>query len=43
MRSQLDGAGGLKHLITLDGLSRQTLTALLDRAESYRRMPGSPA
>jgi aspartate carbamoyltransferase catalytic subunit len=43
MHSQLDGAGGLKHLITLDGLSRQTLTALLDRAESYRRMPGQPA
>ena len=43
MRSQLDSAGGLRHLITLDGLNRDTLTALLDRAESYRRLPGQPA
>jgi aspartate carbamoyltransferase catalytic subunit len=43
MRSQQDSAGGLRHLITLDGLARDTLTALLDRAESYRRLPGQPA
>jgi aspartate carbamoyltransferase catalytic subunit len=43
MRSQLDGAGGLRHLTSLDGLSRQMLTSLLDRAESYRRTPGQPA
>ncbi|HMD74860.1 MAG TPA: aspartate carbamoyltransferase catalytic subunit [Steroidobacteraceae bacterium] len=43
MRSQQDGAGGLRHLITLDGLARDTLTTLLDRAETYRRLPGQPA
>jgi aspartate carbamoyltransferase catalytic subunit len=43
MRSQQDGAGGLQHLITLDGLARDSLTAILDRAESYRRFPGQPA
>jgi aspartate carbamoyltransferase catalytic subunit len=34
MRSQTDSAGGLRHLISLDGLTR---------AESYRRFPGQPA
>ena len=43
MRSQQDAAGGLRHLITLDGLPRDVLTSLLDRAESYRRRPGQPA
>jgi aspartate carbamoyltransferase catalytic subunit len=43
MRSQLDGAGGLRHLVTLDGLARDMLVAILDRAESYRRFPGQPA
>ena len=43
MRSQQDGAGGLRHLITLEGLPRDALTALLDRAENYRRFPGQPA
>ena len=43
MRSQQDGAGGLRHLITLDGLTRDLLSAILDRAESYRRLPGQPA
>ncbi len=43
MRSQQDGAGGLRHLISLQDLSRDTLTTLLDRAESYRRLPGQPA
>src|SRR5476651_43698 len=43
MRSQQDSAGGLRHLITLDGLTRDALTAILDRAERYRRLPGQPA
>ena len=43
MRSQLDNAGGLRHLITLEGLARETLTMILDRAEGYRRVPGQPA
>src|ERR1700722_18134923 len=43
MRAQTDGAGGLRHLISLDGLSREVLTGILDRAESYRRFPGQPA
>jgi aspartate carbamoyltransferase catalytic subunit len=43
MQSQQDAAGGLRHLITLDGLPRDVLTSLLDRAESYRRRPGQPA
>src|SRR5258708_33486685 len=43
MRSQQDSAGGLRHLITLDGLPRDALTAILDRAETYRRLPGQPA
>jgi aspartate carbamoyltransferase catalytic subunit len=43
MRAQTAGAGGLRHLISLDGLTREALTALLDRAESYRRFPGQPA
>jgi hypothetical protein len=29
MRSQQDNAGGLRHLITLDGLTRDALTAIL--------------
>src|ERR1700723_3316399 len=43
MRSQQDSAGGLRHLITLDGLARDALTAILDTAERYRRLPGQPA
>ncbi len=43
MRSQQDNAGGLRHLITLEGLSRDVLGGILDRAESYRRLPGQPA
>src|SRR5258708_3592522 len=42
MRSQQDSAGGLRHLITLDGLTRDAVTAILDRAETYRRLPGQP-
>ena len=43
MRSQLDGAGGLRHLVTLEGLARDVLVSILDRAERYRRFPGQPA
>jgi len=43
MRSQTDSAGGLRHLISLDGLTREAITSILDRAESYRRFPGQPA
>jgi aspartate carbamoyltransferase catalytic subunit len=43
MQSQQDAAGGLRHLTTLDGLPRDLLTSLLDRAEGYRRLPGQPA
>ena len=43
MRSQQDSAGGLRHLITLEGLTRDTLSGLLDRAEMYRRLPGQSA
>src|ERR1035438_6907617 len=43
MRSQLDGAGGLRHLVTLEALARDMLVSILDRAESYRRFPGQPA
>jgi aspartate carbamoyltransferase catalytic subunit len=43
MRAQQDSAGGLRHLITLEGLTRDALSGLLDRAEGYRRIPGQPA
>ncbi|HEY6642398.1 aspartate carbamoyltransferase catalytic subunit [Povalibacter sp.] len=37
---QRDSAGRLRHLITLEGLSREELTALLDLAQFYVRSPG---
>jgi len=37
---QRDAAGRLHHLITLEGLSRDELTALLDLAQFYVRAPG---
>ncbi len=43
MRSQLDAAGGLRDLVNLAPLSRETLTAILDRADTYRRTPGQSA
>jgi aspartate carbamoyltransferase catalytic subunit len=43
MRSQHDGAGGLRHLVTLDGLARDALAKILEDAERYRRLPGQPA
>ena len=33
MRSQQDNAGGLRHLISLDGLTRDALTAILRTME----------
>lgn len=35
MTSQLDASGRLRHLLTLEGLSREHLVALLDRAQSF--------
>jgi len=37
---QRDSEGRLRHLITLEGLSREELTALLDLAQFYVREPG---
>lgn len=34
--TQHDSAGRLRHLLTLEGLSRESITALLDRAEGLR-------
>ena len=40
---QLTGDGRLRHLLTLRGLSRQRITELLDRAETFLRPHGQPA
>lgn len=40
---QFDAQGRLKHLLTLDGVDRATLTALLDQADAFRVVPGQPA
>jgi aspartate carbamoyltransferase catalytic subunit len=40
---QLTGDGRLRHLLTLRGLSRQRITELLDRAETFLRQQGQPA
>jgi aspartate carbamoyltransferase catalytic subunit len=37
---QLDQAGRLRHLLTLDGLAREELEQLLDLAQFYVRLPG---
>ncbi|MFL6575759.1 MAG: aspartate carbamoyltransferase catalytic subunit, partial [Povalibacter sp.] len=37
---QRDSEGRLRHLITLDGVSRDEITALLDLAQFYVRSPG---
>lgn len=37
---QRDHAGRLRHLLTLEGLSREELTHLLDLAQFYVRVPG---
>ncbi|HEU0225734.1 MAG TPA: aspartate carbamoyltransferase catalytic subunit [Steroidobacteraceae bacterium] len=41
--TQLDDAGRLRHLVTLDGLPRTLLTELLDRAQGYLGTPGALA
>jgi len=38
---QLDSNGDLRHLLTLKGLDKATLTQLLDEAECFRTAPGS--
>jgi len=40
---QRDAEGRLRHLITLDGLRREEITALLDLAQFYVRAPGDLA
>ena len=37
---QLNRAGRLRHLLTIEGLDRPIVESLLDRAESYLRAPG---
>src|SRR5882724_3841285 len=39
---QSDARGRLRHLLTLEGVDRQTLTTLLDRADALRVAPGEP-
>lgn len=41
LAEQLDEAGNLRHLLRLDGLSREFISALLDRAESFQTPVGS--
>lgn len=41
-RTQQEQAGRLQHLLSLEGLSRATLTGLLDRADAYCREAGGP-
>jgi aspartate carbamoyltransferase catalytic subunit len=38
--SQYDSQGGLRHLVTLEGLSAEEIRALLARAQRYLRAPG---
>lgn len=40
--AQVDEAGKLRHLLRLDGLSREFITGLLDRAEAYQTKVGEP-
>jgi len=39
---QLTASGSLRHLLTLRGLHRDQLTALLDRADTFLSAPGHP-
>jgi len=41
-QSQMHLSGRLRHLLTLRGLDRATLTRLMDRAEGYLSAPGTP-
>ena len=40
MIDQFDDHGRLRHLLTLQGMSREQITSLLDRAETFLREPG---
>lgn len=40
MSRQIDDAGHLRHLLSLDGLEREMVEELLERAESYQRDDG---
>jgi len=40
MTEQFDARGRLRHLITLESLTRDQITSLLERAESFLREPG---
>jgi len=40
MTEQFDARGRLRHLITLEGISRDRMILLLDRAETFLREPG---
>ncbi len=40
MMDQFDAQGRLRHLITLEGLTRNQMLSLLDRAETFLRGPG---
>jgi aspartate carbamoyltransferase catalytic subunit len=42
MTEQLRSDGSLRHLLTLEGLSRERLEGLLERAQSYVRALGEP-
>jgi len=39
---QRDAAGGLRHLLTLEGLSREEILGLLELAETHVRPRGEP-
>jgi len=39
---QLNEDGGLRHFLTIEGLSRELLTQILDTAESFASLPGRP-
>jgi len=42
-RLQFDADGRLRHLLTLEGIDRDTLTLILDRADRWLELPGTPA
>ncbi|MGD1977712.1 MAG: aspartate carbamoyltransferase catalytic subunit, partial [Gammaproteobacteria bacterium] len=40
MIEQFDARGRLRHLITLEGLSKEQILAIIERASSFLREPG---
>lgn len=42
MKAQLDSHGRLRHLVTLDGLGREAIERILERAGQYLIEPGKP-